>query len=137
MSSLTQDDGIGVINVLTAKSGVVSRSVNVSFLTGNAYTQNCKINIPSPIPYGASVSVTVIIKDAFGNPLGAHRVVADPSHTSGGTITGSDYTNEFGEAVGFTFTATTNAAIKSAAVSLCDQDPRGGVCLTVIISLQP
>jgi hypothetical protein len=129
------DDGIGVINVLTAKSGFVSSSVDVTFFTGNTYSKNCEISAEGTIPHGSTIPVVVIIADRYGNPLGRHLVVADQSHTSGGTVTGSGYTNAFGEATGFTFTATTDLAIKSAVVSFCDQDPRGGVCIAIKISI--
>lgn len=129
------DDGIGVINVLTAKSGFVSASVNVTYLTGNTYSKNCEIDVEGTIPHGSTVPVVVIIKDRYGNPLGGHHVVADQSQTSGGTVSGSAYTNAYGEASGFTFTATTDLAVKSAVASFCDLDPKGGVCIAVKISI--
>ena len=129
------DDGIGVTNVLSAKSGFVSSSVNVIYLTGPTYSKNCDIDIEATIPHGATVPVVVIIRDRYGNPLGGHLVVSDPTHTSGGTVTGSDYTNEYGEATGFTFTSTTDAAVKAGMVSFCDNDPRGGICIAVKVSI--
>jgi hypothetical protein len=130
-----QDDGIGAINVLTAKSGFVSTSVNVTFLTANTYSKNCDIDIEASVPHGSTVPVVVIIRDRYGNPLGGHYIVTDQAHTSGGTVAGSAYTNEFGEATGFTFTATTDPAIESGVVSFCDEDPRGGVCIAVKIEI--
>jgi hypothetical protein len=135
MTYLDHDDGIGVINVLTAKSGFVSSSVNITYLTGITYSKNCDIDIESTIPHGSTVPVVVIIRDRYGNPLGGHLVVADQTTTSGGTVTGSDYTNEFGEATGFTYTTSTDAAVKSGVVSFCDNDPRGGVCIAVKVSI--
>ncbi len=129
------DDGIGVVNVLTAKSGFVSSSVNITFLTGNTYSKNCDIDMETSVPHGSTVPVVVIIRDRYGNPLGGHLVVADSANTSGGTITGSAYTNGFGEATGFSFTATTDPAIENGVVSFCDQDPRGGVCIAVKIEI--
>jgi hypothetical protein len=129
------DDGIGVINVLTAKSGFVGSSVNVTFLTGNTYSKNCEIGAEGTIPHGSTIPIVVIIRDRYGNPLGGHYVVADQAHTSGGTVTGSDHTNAFGEATDFTFTATTDLAIKSAVVSFCDDDDRGKVCIAIKISI--
>lgn len=123
------DDGIGAINVLTAKAGFVSNSVTITFLTVNTYSKNCEIDMEGSVPHSSSVPVVVIIKDRYGNPLGGHLVVADPGNTSGGTVTGSAYTNAFGEATGFIFTATDNPAIENAIVSFCDTDPRGGVCI--------
>jgi hypothetical protein len=129
------DDGIGTINVLTAKSGFVSSSVDVTFSTGNTYSKNCEISAEGTIPHGSTIPVVVIIRDRYGNPLGGHYVVADQAHTSGGTVIGSDYTNAFGEATDFAFTATTDLAVKSAVVSFCDQDPRGQVCIAIKISI--
>ncbi len=135
MSYTDHDDGIGVVNVLTAKSGFVSSSVNVTFLTGITYSKNCDIDIEATIPHGSTVPVVVIIRDRYGNPLGGHLVVADQTNTSGGTVTGSDYTNEFGEATGFTYTTSTDPAVKSGVVSFCDNDPRGGICIAVKVSI--
>ncbi|MGB2980765.1 MAG: hypothetical protein WBC77_05930 [Candidatus Zixiibacteriota bacterium] len=122
------DDGIGAVNVLTAKSGFVSAWVNVNFLTGTTYSKNCEIDVEATIPPGFTVPVVVIIKDRYGNPLGGHHIVADLTNTFGGTIAGDAYTNEFGEATGFTFTATTDPGVEKGIISVCDLDPRGGIC---------
>ncbi len=129
------DDGIGAVNVLTAKSGFVSSSVNVNFLTANTYSKNCQIDIETSIPHGFTVPVVVIIKDRYGNPLGGHHIIADNTNTFGGTVAGEAYTNEFGEATGFTFTATSDLGVESGMVSFCDEDPRGGVCIAVKIEI--
>ncbi len=129
------DDGIGAMNVLTAKSGFVSSSVNVTFLTANTYSKNCDIDIEASVPHGSTVPVVVVIRDRYGNPLGGHHIVADNDNTSGGTVSGSAYTNAFGEATGFIFTATTDPAIENGVVSFCDEDPRGGVCIAVKIEI--
>jgi hypothetical protein len=131
-----QDDGVGVVNVLTAKSGFVSTSVYVTFLTSTTYAKNCVIDIEGKIPHGFSVPVVVIIKDRYGNPLGGHRVVADQTNTFGGMITGEDYTNEFGEAVGFVFTATTDLGVEKGQVSFCDEDPRGDICIALQVDIK-
>jgi hypothetical protein len=129
------DDGIGAINVLTAKAGFVSSSVNITFLTASTYSKNCEIDIEGSVPHGSTVPVVVIIKDRYGNPLGGHLVEADAGNTSGGTVSGSAYTNEFGEATGFVFVATTNLAIENGVVAFCDMDPRGGVCIAKKIEI--
>jgi len=129
------DDGIGVINALTAKCGFAASSVTVTFLTGYTYSKNCEISMEGTIPHGSTVPVVVIIKDRYGNPLGGHHVVADQANTSGGTVSGNAYTNAYGEASNFVFTATTDLAVKSAVVAFCDLDPRGGVCIAVKISI--
>lgn len=130
-----RDDSVGAVNVLTAKAGVVSSSVTVDFVTGYTHRANCEIFIVSPIPHGATVPVSVIIKDAYGTPLGGHRIVADQAHTTGGTIVGSDYTNQFGEAVDFSFIATSDPSVSRGLISFCDEDPRGGVCIAFEITL--
>lgn len=135
MTYSDHDDGIGVINVLSAKSGFVSSSVYVTYLTGPTYSKNCDIDVEATIPHASTVPVVVIIRDRYGNPLGGHYVVADPVHTSGGTVTGSAYTNEYGEATGFTYTTSGDAAVKSGIISFCDEDPRGGVCIAVKVSI--
>ena len=129
------DDGIGAVNVLTAKSGFVSSSVNVTFLTVYTYSKNCEIDMEAKVPHGAKVPIVVIIKDRYGNPLGGHKIVADQSQTTNGVITGTGYTNAFGEATGFTFTASTDISLETAIITLCDEDPRGGVCLAKKIEL--
>jgi hypothetical protein len=135
MKYTDRDDGIGAVNMLTAKSGVVSSSVNVNFVTGNTYRANCEIFVVSRIPHGATVPVSVIIRDAYNTPLGGHHIVADQVHSTGGTIVGSDYTNEFGEAVDFSFIATTDPNVSSGVISFCDEDPRGGICIAFEIQL--
>jgi hypothetical protein len=129
------DDGIGVANVLTAKSGFVNASVYVTFYTGSTYRKNCEIDMEDKVPHGATVPIGVLIKDRYGNPLGGHKIVADQSQTTNGIITGIGYTNAFGEATGFTFTASTDISFETAIITLCDQDPRGGVCLAKKIAL--
>jgi len=134
MKYTDRDDSVGVISVLTAKSGVVSTSVTVTFLTGNTYSDNCDISVVT-IPVGAKVPVVVFVKDAYGNPLGGHHVVADQAHSWRGTITGSAYTDEYGQAVGFFFTAdkTTGTGV----IAFYDQDPTGGICIAFNVSIVP
>ncbi len=135
MTYTDHDDGIGAMSVLTAKSGFVSTSVYITFLTANTYSKNCDIDMEASVPHGSTVPVVVVIRDRYGNPLGGHYIVADQTNTSGGTVAGSAYTNAFGEATGFTFTATTDPAIENGVVSFCDEDPKGGVCIAVKIEI--
>jgi hypothetical protein len=135
MTYSDHDDGIGVEAVLSARSGFVSNSVYVTLLTGPTYSKNCDVDIEATIPHGATVPVVVIIRDRYGNPLGGHLVEANQARTSGGTVTGSSHTNSYGEATGFTFTTTTDPAVKSGIVSFCDEDPRGGVCIAAKVSI--
>jgi hypothetical protein len=135
VSNPTLDDGIGVTNVLTARAGFVSSSVYIQFLTGYTYSKNCIIEMEGKVPHGVTLPVVVVIKDRYGNPLGGHLIEADQVNTSGGTITGSDYTNEYGEATGFLFTSTSNLAVENGVVSFCDLDPRGDVCIAIKIEI--
>jgi len=129
MKYTDRDDSVGVVSLLTAKCGVESTTVSVTFLTGTTYSKKCSVHVVPLIPHGATVPVVVFVKDAYGNPLGGHYIVADQAHTWGGVITGSAYTNEFGEATGFYFTATTDPLVGVGVIAFFDQDPKGGVCI--------
>jgi len=132
-SPVSPDDGIGAVSNLTAKAGWSSATVPVNFLTGFTYYKNCSIDITSSVVYGTTEPFTVLIKDRPGNPLGGHSLSAS---ASSGTITGSPrITNGYGESSGFFFTAPTDTTIKSAIISVTDNDPRGGMVLTTKVSL--
>jgi len=130
-----RDDSVGVVSLLTAKCGVESTTVNVTFLTGTTYSEKCSIHVVEKIPLGATVPVVVFVKDAYGNPLGGHHIVADQAHSWRGTITGSSYTNEFGEATGFFFKA--DVSVGDGVVALYDEDPKGGVCIAFNVLIVP
>jgi len=133
MKYTDRDDSVGVVSLLTAKCGVESTTVNVTFLTGNTYSDNCDINVVT-VPVGATVPVVVFVKDAYGNPLGGHHIVADQAHSWRGTITGSYYTNAFGEATGFFFRA---EAVGTGVIAFYDEDPKGGVCIAFNVMIVP
>ena len=134
MKYTDRDDSVGVINLLTAKCGVESTTVSVTFLTGNTYSDNCDISVVT-VPVGATVPVVVFVKDAYGNPLGGHHIVADQAHSWRGTITGSAYTDEYGQAVGFFFTADKTPGY--GVIAFYDQDPTGDICLAFNVSIVP
>lgn len=132
-SPVSPDDGIGAVSNLTAKSGFASATVQVNFLTGFAYYKNCSVDIAASVMYGTTEPFTVLIKDRAGNPLGGHSLSAT---ASSGTIIGSPrITNGYGESSGFFFTAPTDTTIKSAIISVTDNDPRGGMVLTKKVGL--
>lgn len=132
-SPVSPDDGIGAVSNLTAKSGFASGTVQVNFLTGFAYYKNCSVDIAASVMYGTTEPFTVIVKDRSGNPLGGHSLSAT---ASSGTIIGSPrITNGYGESSGFFFTAPTDTTIKSAIISVTDNDPRGGMVLTKKVGL--
>jgi hypothetical protein len=130
-----RDDSVGVVSLLTAKCGVESTTVDVTFLTGTTYSEKCSIHVVEKIPYGATVPVVVFVKDAYGNPLGGHHIVADQAHSWRGTITGSSYTNAFGEATGFFFKA--DVSVGDGVVALYDEDAKGGVCIAFNVTIVP
>jgi len=130
-----RDDSVGVVSLLTAKCGVESTTVNVTFLTGTTYSEKCSIHVVEYIPIGATVPVVVFVKDAYGNPLGGHHIVADQAHSWRGTITGSSYTNEFGEATGFFFKADVSVGV--GVIAFYDEDPKGDVCIAFNVQIVP
>lgn len=123
-SPVSPDDGIGAVSNLTAKADRSSATVQVNFLTGFAYYKNCLVDIAGTVVYGGREPFTVLIKDRAGNPLGGHSLSAT---VSSGTISGSpSITNSYGESSGLFFNAPTDTTIKSATISVADNDPRGG-----------
>ena len=135
MKYTDRDDSVGVLNLLTAKCGVESTTVSITFLTGTTYSEKCSIHVVEYIPIGATVPVVVFVKDAYGNPLGGHHIVADQAHSWRGTITGSSYTNAFGEATGFFFKA--DVSVGDGVVALYDEDPKGDVCIAFNVVIVP
>ncbi len=132
-SPVSPDDGIGAVSDLTARADWASATVQVNFLTGYAYYKNCQVDINGTVVYGTTEPFTVVIKDRLGNPLGGHSVSAT---VTSGSISGSPRTtNGYGEASGLFFTAPTDTTIKSATITITDNDPRGGVTLTKKVSL--
>jgi hypothetical protein len=134
MKYMDRDDSVGVVSLLTCKCGVESTTVNVTFLTGNTYSNNCDISVVT-VPVGATVPVVVFIKDAYGNPLGGHHIVADQAHSWRGTITGSANTDEYGQAVGFFFTADQGPG--TGVIAFYDQDPTGDICIAFNVTIVP
>lgn len=133
-SPASPDDGIGAVATVEARSGWVSNWVSVPFLTGTAYSKNCAIDMPGDVQYGSSVPIEVTIKDRYGNPLGGHQLLAS---SFGCGITGATQTTDgYGVATDFTFVATTDTTLKSATVTVVDQDPKGGIVLSKKVSLK-
>lgn len=132
-SPVSPDDGIGAVSDLTAKADWSSATVQVDFLTDVAYYKSCLIDIVGTVAYGTTEPFTVIIKDRAGNPLGGHSISA--TVTSGSIIGSPKTTTGYGETSGLFFTAPTDTTIKSATISMTDNDPRGGITLTKKVSL--
>ncbi|RKX23460.1 MAG: hypothetical protein DRP51_00185 [Candidatus Zixiibacteriota bacterium] len=117
------DDGIGVIDYITARFGFsASAAVPCTLLTGMTYAKSCIIDIPSSVPTSSTTPFSVIVKDRYGNPLGDHSLTA--SLTGFGWLAGVDQsTNTYGEAVGFSYTSP--AEETTVIINITDTDPRG------------
>ena len=129
------DDGIGAIDFITSSyKGVAAFGAPCTLLTGPAYYNGCLLDVSQTVNYGTTVPISVTVKDRWGNPLGDHLMVA--SVTGGGTVSnGSQRTNMYGEASGFTFNAPTDTLIASVVLQVHDLDARGGITLTKTLSL--
>ena len=137
------DDGVGAYGQLTATAGIgvgVSHTVTVQLQTGYTHTEQSELNLAATVAPFSSEPITVMIKDRAGNPLGGHLITA---FASDGFVTDNDgnpsdldtlYSNEYGEVVGFTYTAP--ATEGNAYITVTDHDPRGGVILTKKIKIK-
>ncbi|KPK98840.1 MAG: hypothetical protein AMJ90_09800 [candidate division Zixibacteria bacterium SM23_73_2] len=135
-SPVSPDDGIGALATVEARSGWAANWVTVSFLTGAAYSKNCGIDMPGEIQYGSSVPIEVNIEDRYGNPLGGHQLQASSFGLGCSIIGATQTTDAYGVADGFTFVATADTTVKSATITMIDQDPRGGIVLSKKVSLK-
>ena len=132
-SPVSPDDGIGAVSNLNARADWASATVQVNFLTGFAYYKNCNVDITGNVGYGISEPLAVEIKDRAGNPLGGHSISVI---VTSGSITGSpSITNSYGETTGLFFNAPTDTTIKSATITITDNDPRGGVTFNKKVTL--
>ncbi len=131
-ASLTgpNDDGIGARDLVTfyTKSGA-SVSESLLVVTTEAYRDNCSINGESSVGPSETVYLSCTIKDRYGNPLGDHTLVM----TQGATTIGTEDTDQFGDASGFVWTAP--ATEGDYIIVVQDTDPRGGIVLTLKISV--
>lgn len=127
------DDGIGVVDFITARFGFgASATVPCTLLTGITYSKSCIIDIPSSVPASSTTPFSVIVKDRFGNPLGDHSLTATLTGAGSlGAITQS--TNTYGEAVGFTYTSP--GADATVIINVTDNDARGQTTFSVEITV--
>lgn len=127
------DDGIGAYDQIVYYSGSSAFTYyTVALTTSMAYSGNSIINASSSVAPSESVSISAVIEDRFGNPLGDHTLNMT---ASAGTVTGATQeTNPYGEASGFIWTAP--AVAGSVTITITDTDPRGGIVLTKTISVQ-
>lgn len=134
-ASLTgaNDDGIGAIDQITYWSpGGGSRAYNVAITTGVAYKTTSELQVQADAFPSEIVSITVVIRDRFSNPLGDHTLTM--SATSGTVLNPTQETNAWGEASAFIWTAP--AAAGTATITVVDSDPRGGFTLTGGVTIQ-
>jgi hypothetical protein len=127
------DDGIGVIDYITARYGyLASATAPCTLLTGQTYSKSCVVDIPTSVPTGSTTPFSVLIKDRSGNPLGDHDLVATLSGL-GSLANANQSTNTYGEATGFTYTAPGIEA--TVIINITDNDPRGGVTFSTQIKV--
>jgi hypothetical protein len=133
-------DGIGAIDVISATvdgTAGFNGTTEVVLLTGPSYSENCTVLAPTNMRYGSSAAIEVIVRDRWENPLGGHAVAVS-TDSEAGSISGSpQYTDAFGLASGFTFTATADRNVETAVITARDTDPNfGGMSVVVVITLQ-
>ncbi len=127
------DDGIGVVDYLTARFGFgASASVPCTLLTGMTYTKSCVIDIPSSVPISSTTPFSVLIKDRFGNPLGDHSLTATLTG-SGSLADVNQSTNTYGEASGFSYTSP--GADATVILNITDNDARGATTFSLQIKV--
>jgi len=127
------DDGIGVVDYITARYGYfASATVPCTLLTGSTYSKSCVVDIPGSVPTGSTTPFSVLIKDRSGNPLGDHALTATLSG-SGSIANPDQVTNSYGEATGFTYTAPGVDA--TVIINVTDNDPLGGVTFSTQIKV--
>jgi hypothetical protein len=136
----TPDNGLGAIATITARCGGVygfNDHAHVVLKTGRAYSKMSVIDMQRSLTYGSSTPIEVTIKDRWGNPLGGHLITITDDGVGGAVIGSPQYTNEYGVASGFEFTATNNTSITSAFITMTDLDPNfGGIAISVKIALE-
>mgnify|MGYP000737019331 CR=1 FL=1 len=92
----TPNDLRGDSVVVNITSGDASVDAVIYLMTGDPSLDNSSINAPGSMPYDATVGVTVVVKDVWGNPLGGEEVSLSADI---GTVSGSpDTTNSSGVA---------------------------------------
>ncbi len=117
------DDGIGAIDVVNFFLEGGAQTKLCTLLTGNSYNKNSTIDMVGSVSGGQTVPFLATVQDRFGNPLGSHTMVASAS--GGSILTGTQSSNNYGEAPGFQFVAPIDTLIKEVVIIVTDTDPRG------------
>ncbi|RME21462.1 MAG: hypothetical protein D6800_12070 [Candidatus Zixiibacteriota bacterium] len=125
------DDGIGAVDIVTFWNGTAATAIPVTLTTGFAHRASSSINVQSSANAGEALPVSVTIVDRNLNPLGDHTLTLT---ASGGVVTGgTQETDGYGEASGFTWTAPATAGDYT--LTITDTDPRGGIVLTKTVTV--
>jgi hypothetical protein len=134
------DNGIGAYDLISVSVGGTSGyndEVEVVLLTGPAVSDNSEIKGPTQLSYGVTVPIEVVIRDRWNNPLGGHLIDVVSDSVSGFITGEATYTNAFGAASGFKFTATTDTTVTKAFITMEDSDPGyGGISILHVINLE-
>lgn len=126
------DDGVGAVDLLYFWHGAGAYSSFVcSLLTGPSYSGNSSIHGETSVKPGDQVRLSVTIADRWSNPLADHTL--NLSATAGTVSGASQETDAYGEAFGFIWTAP--GVDGDYTVVVTDTDPRGGIVLTLGISV--
>ena len=128
-SVTTPDDGIGAVaevRAIAGLSGNYNDVLHVTFLTTEAFQNNCTFDISGSVRRGSQEPAVVIIKDRYGNPLGGHLLSVN---TTGGTLPATVTTDMWGSA-NMLFSAPADSG-ETAVITITDIDPdRGGIILS-------
>jgi len=109
MSGVTDGDGLltttlqstkAEVKIVTATAGTSSCATDVTFVSGPPNASSSSIELsPTSATAGNSISISVVLEDAYGNPVGNQTLTLSASGTdnvfsSGGTLSGSTMTGE-------------------------------------------
>jgi len=128
------DDGIGAIDYVTFRAeGGAAITMACELWTGAAYSGNSMISGPTTALPGETIQLMVTVADRWGNPLGDHTLNMT---ASGGVVSSASHeSNEFGEAIGYQWTAPAGEGDYN--ITVTDTDPRGsGMILTFKVNVK-
>ena len=118
------DEGIGAVDTVRFFLENASAQSICTLYTSGSYSKSSSIDdLPGSVPGGQTATFNATVRDRFGNPLGAHTMVAAAS--AGSIALGTQESNLYGEAYGFRFTAPTDTTISKVFITVTDTDPRG------------
>jgi hypothetical protein len=114
------DDGIGGTDLVPVSAGFGPEGdlFRVRLLTGPASAVKSVVDLPTSMRPGDLTYFTITVKDAWGNPLGGHRLTIT---ATGGAITAEGVTDSYGVIGGLSFIAP--AIPTTVYVDVRDMDP--------------